>query len=407
MKRFCLLQFACVILSAVTYADVWAEDVFRLGIIGTTTSHVPAFAKIFNDPNIEEPCNGFKIVAAYPGGMPDNPDSWNRVKEYADGLEKQGVKIYNTIEEMLPNVDGVLLESVDGRPHLEQAKPVIAAGKPLYIDKPMAGSLADVLTIFQLAKEKNVPVFSASSLRYVSGFQKIRNGDPAFGKVLGCDAWSPCSINTKHPDLFWYGIHGVETLFTIMGTGCETVRRTQTKDTEFVVGVWNDGRIGTFRGTRNGTHGYGATVFGEKKTSDAGTYEGYKPLAIEIAKFFKTGKPPIDPQETIEIFAFMEAADVSKSNGNAVSLESVIESAKKENAIPAKIQVAADGKLTLNGKPIEKDNLKSALNALVKQPNDRVKVTLISEKETPIETVQEICNHLGNAMLVNYVYDYR
>jgi biopolymer transport protein ExbD len=207
--------------------------------------------------------------------------------------------------------------------------------------------------------------------------------------------------------LFWYGIHGVETLFTIMGTGCETVRRTQTKDTEFVVGVWKDGRIGTFRGTRNGTHGYGAIVFGEKKTSDAGTYEGYKPLAIEIAKFFKTGKPPIDPQETIEIFAFMEAADVSKSNGNAVSLESVIESAKNENAIPAKIQVAADGKLTLNGKPIEKDNLKSALNVLVKQPNDRVKVTLISEKETPIETVQEICNHLGNAMLVNYVYDYR
>jgi len=338
--------------------------------------------------------------------MPDNPDSWNRVGQYAGDLEKQGIKLYPTIESMLPEVDGVLLESVDGRPHLEQAKPVIAAGKPLYIDKPMAVSLADVLEIFRLAKEKNVPVFSASSLRFSSGYQKMRNEQP-LGKILGADTRSPCHLNDKHPDIFWYGIHGVEMLFTLMGSGCQTVQRTHTDGTEFVVGVWDRGRIGTFRGMRAGKPDYSVFVFGEKGNGDGGGYEGYKPLVAEICKFFQSGKPPFDPQETIEIIAFMEAADASKRlGGMPVSIAETLEKAKSEVAIPVRLQISPDGTLRVEENTIELGKLTETLDALTAgKPNSRVKVILRAEKGTPHETVLGVCNNLGKAVLANFLYE--
>jgi predicted dehydrogenase len=229
-------------------------------------------------------------------------------------------------------VDVVLLESVDGRPHLEQVRPVFAARKPVFIDKPLAGSLADAIAIYELGKKHDVPWFSSSSLRFGSGIQAMRNND-AIGAVTGCDAWGPCSLEEHHPDLFWYGVHGVEILYTIMGPGCETVQRAQTKGTEFVTGVWNDGRIGTFRGIRDGKADYGATVFGKKGIAPAGKYDGYKPLVQEIARFFRTGKPPVAPEETLELFAFMEAADESKrQGGRPVTIQSVMEKARTEAA---------------------------------------------------------------------------
>jgi len=387
-------------------APLYAEEKFRLGIIGTTTSHVPAFANLFHAQNADAPLNQFRVVAAYPGGMPDNPSSWDRVERFAGELEQQGIKLYSTIEAMLPEVDGILLESVDGRPHLEQAKPVIAAGKPLYIDKPMAGSLADVLEIFRLAEEKKVPVFSSSALRFAGGFQKIRNERP-LGNILGCDTWSPCALNDKHPDLFWYGVHGVETLFTIMGSGCQTVQRTQTRSTEFVVGVWDGGRIGTFRGTRTGRSDYGAFVFGERGNGSAGGYEGYKPLVEAIGNFFLTGEVPFDPQETIEIFAFMEAADASKAKGGLpVSIAETIEKAKAEVSIPVPLQISSNGVLLMSGTVIEVEKLAETLDVLtVGKPNSRVKVILRAEKGTPHTAVLAVCNNLGEAMLANYLYE--
>ena len=145
------------------------------------------------------------------------------------------------------------------------------------------------------------------------------------GDVVGCDVYGPCALEEHHPDLFWYGVHGVEALFTIMGTGCQSVSRTQTKDTELVVGVWDGGRVGTFRGLRQGRYEYGGTVFGTKGNASGGRDGGYEPLLVEIVKFFKTGTPPVSAKETLEIFAFMEAADESKRQGGTpVTLESVM-----------------------------------------------------------------------------------
>lgn len=300
----------------------------RAGIVGTTTSHVQAFTGVLNDPEATGDLADVQVVAGFTGGIEDNPSSWDRREKYTEYLRQQGCTIYDTIEEMMEHVDVVLLESVDGRTHLEQAKPVIAAGKPLFVDKPMAASLADVIEIFRLAEEASVPCFSSSSLRYSAEIQAFRNDSPV-GEIRGCDSWGPCSLEEHHPDLFWYGVHASEVLFTIMGTGIQSVTRVHTDGTEFVVGVWEGGRIGTFRGIRDGKAGYGATAFGTKGIQTSNKRDGYKPLVVEICKFFKSGKPPVSHQETIELFAFMEAADESKrQGGKSVTIEYVMKKAR-------------------------------------------------------------------------------
>jgi hypothetical protein len=303
----------------------------RAGIIGLDTSHVVAFTRLLNDPKAKPDLAGVRVVAAFPGGSPDLPASRDRVAGYTKQLREQfGVEIVDSIEALLAKVDVVLLESVDGRPHLEQFRPVAKAKKPVFIDKPVAGSLADAIEIYELAKQRNVPVFSSSSLRFSPAIAEMQN-HPKVGSVNGCDVYGPCALEEHHPDLFWYGIHGVETLFTIMGAGCESVTRVQTKGAELVTGVWKGGRIGTFRGIRDGKADYGATVFGAKGIASAGRNAGYEPLVIEICKFFRTGKPPVSAEETLEIFTFMEAADESKRRGGApVKLADVYAAAREK-----------------------------------------------------------------------------
>ena len=184
------------------------------------------------------------------------------------------------------------------------------------------------MAIYLAAEHFQSPIFSSSSLRYLPVAQEARQG--VLGDVIGCDAFSPCSLEPTHPDLYWYGIHGVELLFTVMGTGCQQVQRVAQPGTDLVVGTWQGGRVGTFRGIRPPAHhDYGGTVFGSTGTKYLGTFEGYGPLVLQIGAFFRTGQPPVTRDETLEIFAFMTAADVSKQQGGAaVSLESVMQEAQ-------------------------------------------------------------------------------
>lgn len=299
----------------------------RAGMIGLDTSHVPAFTRIFNNPKAAGELSGIKVVAGYPGGT-DLPASRDRVQGFTEQLRKMGVEIVDSIPELLEKVDVVLLESVDGRIHLQEAIPVIKAKKPLFIDKPVAGSLADAVAIYELAKQHNVPVFSSSSLRFHPGVQELLKNEQ-LGTIAGAITWGSCSYQEGTPDMFFYGIHGIEPLFALMGTGCETVTRIQTKDTDLVSGVWKDGRIGTYRGIRRNNASFGAIAFGSKAIVPAGKGGGYEDLCREIARFFKTGQPPVTAEETLEIFTFMEAADESKrQGGKPVSLADVLTKAK-------------------------------------------------------------------------------
>ncbi|HET6251670.1 MAG TPA: Gfo/Idh/MocA family oxidoreductase [Tepidisphaeraceae bacterium] len=332
-RRFCL---ACIVivLSVITARATdtpVAPAVIRVGIIGLDTSHVTAFTKILNDPKAQGDLAGLRVVAAFPGGSPDIESSRTRIDKFTQEIRGMNVEIVDSIPALLGKVDVVLLESVDGRPHLAQAKPVFEAGKPVFIDKPLAGSLADVIAISELAARHKTPWFSSSSLRYDSALQALKH-EPKLGDIVGCQTWGPCPLEKNHPDLFWYGIHGCEMLYTVMGTGCQTVTRVHTEGTDVVTGVWKEGRVGTFRGIRAGKADYGAIAFGSKGIVPVfGDPDGYKPLVVQIARFFKTRQPPIAAEETIELYAFMEAADESKRQGGApVKLETVVAKAREE-----------------------------------------------------------------------------
>jgi hypothetical protein len=285
----------------------------RVGIIGLDTSHSPAFTREFNAPDAGPELFGYRVVAAYPHGSRDIGSSVSRIPAYTEEVVKMGVRIVDSLEALLGACDVVLLNTNDGRLHLEQALPVIEAGKRMFIDKPMTASLKDAITIFSEANRLNVPVFSCSSLRYTENVQKVALGE--YGKISGATTWSPATLEKTHPDLFWYGIHGVEMLVAAMGKGCVSVSRHAADGFDVVTGMWADGRIGTFRGIREGKSDYGGIAFTEKAIVNLGPYQGYKPLLNVIARFFEDGIPPFDPRETLEILAFMEAADESKRKG--------------------------------------------------------------------------------------------
>ncbi|QRR02191.1 Gfo/Idh/MocA family protein [Dyadobacter sandarakinus] len=315
-------------LMQVPFAKAGRADGKRVGIIGLDTSHSVAFVKALNAEQPDTAYDGFRVTAAYPYGSKDIESSAKRIPGYIEEVKKMGVEISGSIQDVLAKSDYILLETNDGRLHLQQALEVFKAGKKMFIDKPVAGSLSDTLAIYEASKKYKIPVFSASSLRYIKGLEGI---DKA--KVLGADTYSPATLEKTHPDLYWYGIHGVETLYTVMGTGCKSVTRVSTPDTDIVVGIWENGRTGTFRGTRTGKHDYGGTVFTEDGNKTLGPYAGYEPLLVDIIKYFKTGEMPVTPEETIEIFAFMEAADESKrQGGKSVTLESVLAKARKKSS---------------------------------------------------------------------------
>ncbi|MBL0162030.1 MAG: Gfo/Idh/MocA family oxidoreductase [Bryobacterales bacterium] len=304
------LLFCLTALAVATFA----ADL-RLGIVGTDTSHATAFASVLNDPAHKDHIPGARIVAAYKGGSPDLKESSERVEKYAEELRtKYNVEIVPDIATLLTKVDAVLLESVDGRPHLAQFREIAKGGKPVFIDKPLASSLADARMIAKVAKENKVRWFSASSLRFSDGIPALR-----LEGLNGVIAWGPGPMESHQQlDLTWYGIHTVETLYTLMGQGCVEVTRTFAPDAEVVTGKWKDGRVGTIRLNRPYS-GFGATAFSPKviKSSEKDFYSGYKGLLKEIVLFFQGGKAPVDEAETMEMFAFMDAAQRSREAGGA------------------------------------------------------------------------------------------
>jgi len=317
-----------------------AQEPLKLGIVGLDTSHAVAFTQLLNDPADPNHVPGAVVTVAYKGGSPGLAESSTRIERFTkDVTEKWHVRLVSSIPEVCKQVDAVLLLSVDARQHLEQLQPVFAAKKRVYIDKPLAPNLKVAQEIVQVSRQTGVPFFSCSSQRYSKPIIELSH-DQTIGRVNGAMTFGPMPMESYLPDLFWYGIHSVESLYALMGTGCQRVTRLHTEGEDSVVGLWQDGRIGEMRGLRSSPRTYGAVVFGSKRvalsnnlleqqTRGGSTVPGYRPLVEQIVKFFKTGVPPVQPDETLEILAFMEAADRSKEqNGAPVTLSSILDAAR-------------------------------------------------------------------------------
>ena len=290
----------------------------RIGLIGLDSSHAVAFTKMLNDPSQPDHVPGARVIAAWKGGSPDVEASSTRIEKFT--AELQGtwkVQLTASIAQLVKKVDAVIITSVDGRRHLEQLRPVLQAKKRVFVDKPLTAGHKEAKELVRLARASGTPFFSSSSMRFVPEFQGARN-DARLDGVTGAISWGPAPIEPHHPDLFWYGIHAVEMLYTVMGPGCVSVSRVHTEGGDSVVGRWRDGRIGIVRGIRTGAKPYGMVVFGQKAAITVEPKKtGYHGLVLEIVKFFQTGQPPVSPEETLEMMAFMQAADLSKARHGA------------------------------------------------------------------------------------------
>jgi len=318
----------------------------RVGVLGLDNYQAVAYAQLLNDPKATGDLAGVKVVAAYPAeASADIPESVESLPKWKQQIGSYGVELVGSVDELLRRCDAVMIMTLDGRKHLEQATPVLKAGKRLYIGRPLAAQLPDAVKIFALARETGTPCWSSSQHRFSPGFNGMRN-HPEVGRVLGCDVYGGCKTEPHHAELFWHAVHEIDTLYTIMSPGCVSVTCTSTPYAELITGTWSDGRVGTFRGIKQGALKYSATVFGDKGVSTAGVYGhglpvggvvptndkymGYEGIAIEMAKFFKGGAAPVPPAETLELFGFMEAAHESKRNhGAPVRIEDVLKKAGK------------------------------------------------------------------------------
>ena len=319
MKR---LYFA--VLAMLSLQLVWAET--KVGIIGLDTGHAPAFTKIMNvdkDPAVA----GFRVTAAYKWGSKDIASCTNRYAKQIPQMMEMGVEIVDSIDELLAKVDVVCLETCDGREHLAQAEKVFASGKRVFIDKPLAHNLEDALKIYELGRKYNANYFSSSALRFTNVAKAARAGE--YGKIRGAALISPSPLEEQgtHNFYSWYGIHGFEPLVAVMGMGVDKVSCFRNDTDDVINATWKDGRMGELRLMRKSWI-YSGYVLPEKPKNSKNPiivfdgYQGYQPLVKEIVKFFKTGVPPVTPEETLEIMAMMEAAEISaKRGGEPVSIE--------------------------------------------------------------------------------------
>lgn len=297
----------------------------HIGIIGLSV-HSAAFTEILNSENKTPEFDGCRVVALYePPVNKDVEFSEKQISDFKSTILKHGVKLVDSMNAVLKKSDAIMILTNDGRPHLEEVLPVFKAGKPVYVDKPLADTFQGVKAIFNASVEYKVPVFTSSALRYGDGFQSdIQNGK--VGIVLGGEAYGPAPIQQAHVDLFWDGIHGVELLYSIMGSGCQSVRRVNKNDEDVVFGNWGNGKIGTFRGLRKGKISFGGRAFGSDGIATMGSFGGYRPLVVEIVKFFRSGISPVKNEETMELYAFMEAAKRSKdSDGRWINMADILD----------------------------------------------------------------------------------
>lgn len=300
-------------LAALLSIPLMADDL-RIGIIGLDTSHSEQFTLRLNDPANPNHIPGARVVVAYPAGSPDIEESKSRIDGFTAAVrDKFGVRIVSSAAEACKDVDAVLLLSLEGRPRLEQMKQIIAAGKPVFMDKPVASSLKDAVEIYKLAVASQIPVFSASAVRWYPGVLEVANAEktPARGVI----SYGPAHVLPHHPDLYFYGIHPTEALFTVMGGGCVSVTRTTTASQSVVTGLWADDRVGTLFALHDGAKAYKLIRFGDQQVFEQKSEGDYTPMLREIVKFFQTKQAPVSPRQTLEIYAFMEAAEESKRRG--------------------------------------------------------------------------------------------
>ncbi len=172
----------------------------RIGVVNIDTSHPLAFAKYLAQGERA------RYVAVYNDGFRGDDEVDAFIRQF--GLEKR----CGSVEELVEDVDIGFLQGCDWDLHLRHALPFLQRGKPVFIDKPLVGRLADCRELERLAAQGAV-ILGSSSLRYAPEIADfLAKPESERGATLNV-------FGTVGVDEFNYGIHIVEGIGAILGTG--------------------------------------------------------------------------------------------------------------------------------------------------------------------------------------------
>lgn len=297
----------------------------RIGLIGLDTSHAGSFSEVLNGPNSHQ--SAARVVCAYPGGAPDWDLSWSRIEGITAQVKGLGVEILRTPEAVAESCDLIFITEVDGRMHPQLLERVISQGKPVFVDKPFATNLKDAKQMLALAESRGVPLMSCSALRYGQALTRAL-ADTSGGAITGVDVFGPMALQDAAPGLLWYGIHGIEMVVRVMGTGCKEIQAVRCENGEIHTMTWADGRLATYRGLRKSHSGFGAVIHREKSFQmidlAAGGQSYYVDMLEAILRSLPQGRSDVPPTEMLEVVRLLETGNQARLSPQAIRLTSAI-----------------------------------------------------------------------------------
>lgn len=283
----------------------------KLGIVSLESSHVDAFCKLLNaDGGLDGMrVRGARVTALCPW---ENPLARVQELQEAFGIEQ----VFSAPEEMLPQVDAAMLLARDGGIHREQAEPFLAAGKPTFVDKPFALSVADAQAMVEASRRGGAPLMSCSALRFAAELAPIKAEMPELGPIRHAFCSGP-------GELFFYGVHIAEVVHTMLGPGIESVRNLADEQQDIMTVRWQDGKTAVLSLLREGANGFHFSVYCDKglRSTSIGDLAFYRNTVAEFVKMCQTGEEPVDLDHTLEIIKLLAAAEASRDqDGAAVRL---------------------------------------------------------------------------------------
>lgn len=288
----------------------------NIALVGCDTSHSVHFTRLLNDASDPLHVPGGRVIAAVPGGFGSIKESRKKALNHSEEIKaRYGIELFENISDLPGHCDAIIIGTTDGAQHLAQVREAAQFAVPIFVDKPLALNRCEAQEIFKIGRERGIPIMSSSALRFDGAFREARErcgGE----RILGADLFGPMVFVEGCPGVFWYGIHSAEMLFAAMGSGIVDVRIVHQREQDAIVGVWDDGRIGTIRGTRSPHFAFGGTLHTAAGPVPFHIPEDgvpfYAKLLREVLDFVKTGVSPIQETETLEIMGFLQDVEVAR-----------------------------------------------------------------------------------------------
>ncbi len=284
-----------------------------VAMIGLDTSHTVEFTKLMQHPE-HKVVDGMRVAKAlrFPSVFQSEEGQDSRQAE----LEAMGVTMAATIEDAVDGVDAIFLEINDPALHLPYFEKIVGLGKPVFIDKPLAASVAEGRRIQKLAEAAGTPTWSSSSLRFIPSLVEAKQKITVPFTAHTFGALGTAAVGS---DLVWYGVHAVEMLVASLGVGACGVRALKDKHGVTLLVEYPDDRRGLVECLR-GLYKYGGRLQSKEDLAffDSSTGSPYSSLMGALRDFVIDSLIPVPLAEALEVMVILEAGEQAVTSGNVV-----------------------------------------------------------------------------------------